>query len=106
MHNLISHLQRLNLNRLVLWCECTLLAVVAALYMYFIVMSVVQVVLRQELVVAIKEQETVISELEARYFAQLNDLSPETAVEYDLVAVAPYAYVEVEPASDRLTLVR
>ena len=72
------------------------------LYIYFILSAVVQVVLRQELHVAVTEVETYISELEAEYFAQTATISKEMIHEYGLVATTPAAYVEVSPGN-RLT---
>jgi len=86
-----------------LWFLSALFMVALALYAYFIMTSVVQVVLRQELQVELGEVETRISGLEAEYFARSSTISEETAGEFGLVAVTPSAYVEVAPLGDRLT---
>lgn len=93
---------RIKPENVVLWLEMTIFMVGLVAYIYFILLSTMQVVLRQELVVSIQETETKVSELEATYFAQVNTLTPETASEYGLVAVKPVAYVTVA-SGDRLT---
>jgi len=98
----IKNLQHLQAARLLLWMECALLAIACAAYMYFIATSVVQVVLRQELLVEIQEAETRVSGYEATYFARLDALRPETAEKYGLVAISPSAYVTVD-SGERLT---
>ncbi len=101
LQNILSTVRHTQVSHVVLWCECAVLAVVFTMYMYFIASSVVQVILRQEIIVKINKQETMVNELEAQYFAHLDELRPEIAGEYGLVAIEPSAYVTVE-ASDRL----
>jgi hypothetical protein len=83
--------------------QWSLLLVALIAYAYFIMISVVQIVLRQELHVSIQEAETRISELESTYFERANTLSREKAGEFGLVAVTPTAYVNVASEGDRLT---
>lgn len=88
---------------LISWFEWVLFVLAIVLYIYFIAMSVVQVVLRQELLVSIQEAETRVSELEADYFERSNKISRDMADEYGLVAVAAPVYITVVPEGDRLT---
>jgi hypothetical protein len=88
---------------LISWFEWALFVLAIVLYIYCIAMTVVQVVLRQELVVSIQEAETRVSELEADYFERSNKISREMADEYGLVAVSAPVYITVVPEGDRLT---
>jgi|GEM_PF-3396255 len=103
MQTLYAKLQHVHVERVISWFEWTLFAIALAAYVYFIAMSVVQVVLRQELLVSIQEAETHVSELEAVYFERSGEISRDIAQQYDLVALAPIAYVEVAPEGERLT---
>jgi hypothetical protein len=94
---------RINPARVVVWLQMTLFTIGLVAYLYFILLSVIQIVLRQELMVSIQEAETTISELESTYFAYADMLTPQTAEQYGLVAVEPSAYVTVTPTGNRLT---
>ena len=85
------------------WLEWFLFVVAIVVYIYFIAMSVVQVVLRQELLVSIQEAETKVSELEATYFEQSNKISKDMATERGLVALTSPQYITVLTEGDRLT---
>lgn len=88
---------------LISWFEWFLFVLAIVVYIYFIAMSVVQVVLRQELLVSIQEAETRVSELEASYFERSNKISRDMATEYGLVAVSAPQYVTVVTEGDKLT---
>jgi hypothetical protein len=94
------HIRYEALISLIEWTFCVLAFV---LYIYFIAMSVVQVVLREELLVSIQDAETRVSELEAQYFERSNKISREMADEYGLVAISEPTYITVVPVGDRLT---
>lgn len=74
-----------------------------AVYMYFISMTVIQVALRQELIVAIQEKQLQVSQLEVVYFEKINTLSRDSATNLGLVAIEPTAYVSVTPKGGYLT---
>ncbi len=99
LNNTILHIR---LERLVSWLQWAVMLVALVVYIYFIATTVVQVVLRQELLVSIQNVETNISKLEAVYFESSNKLSKDMASEYGLVAIAPIAYVDVM-VENRLT---
>ena len=82
---------------------CFLLLGAIFVYMYFISMTVLQVALRQELIVAIQEKELKVSQLEAVYFEKINTLSRDSATEIGLVVIEPLAYVSVSPRGGYLT---
>jgi hypothetical protein len=90
-------------DRIVFWCEWVLLGAALAAYTYFIVFSVVHVVLRQELTVSIQTEQTHVSDLEGQYLAQQTAISRATADQMGLVALKPSAYVSVGADSSRLT---
>jgi hypothetical protein len=90
-------------DRLIVWFECFVLVTLFFTYMYFLVGSVVEIVLHKEVLVSIQETESRVGELEAAYFTHLDTLTPAMLPEYGLVAAAPHAYVTVYPATDRLT---
>jgi hypothetical protein len=102
MQNFITAVRRLPHERIAVWALCTALLAVCGLYMYFVVLSVAQVVLREELALSIRDTRAEVTVLESEYFARLSTLSTAMLPEYDLVAVAPSEYVTVA-ASDRLT---
>ncbi|HCC05457.1 TPA: hypothetical protein DEP58_04100 [Patescibacteria group bacterium] len=77
------------------WLEWSLLALALLLYIYFIAMTVIQVVLRQELLVAVQEAETRVSNLEASYIEGSSVLSQDTATSLGLVEVPTASYVTV-----------
>ena len=85
------------------WIEWSLLALALLLYIYFIAMSVIQVVLRQELLVSVQEAETRVSNLEASYIEGSSVLSRDTANELGLVDVPTGSYVTVASGNNRLT---
>lgn len=103
MHIATTKFLHIRFGRAIFWLQWILLSALLALYAYFIVMSVVQVVLRQELLVAIQEAETQVSQLEAEYFEHSNDLSQETALALGFVELSPVAYVHVAPEGDRIS---
>ncbi len=63
------------------------------LYFYFTAVSVVQIVLREELIVEIENTESKISELEALYFSRSNELTLESAQAHGLVALSKQTYI-------------
>jgi hypothetical protein len=88
---------------LVSLAQWSLLFLALAVYIYFIALSVFQVVLRQELMVSIQEAETRVSQLESTYFESANKISQEMATEYGLVAVASPVYLTVSSNVGLLT---
>lgn len=93
----------LRIEPIISWLEWSLLVIALTCYIYFIAMSVIQVVLRQELLVSLQEAETRVSNLEASYIVVSSKLSPQTADEYGLVALDKPTYVNVSPENDHLT---
>jgi len=86
------------------WLEWSLLTLALLLYIYFIAMTVIQVVLRQELLVSVQEAETRVSNLEASYIEGSSVLSQDTATSLGLVEVPTASYVTVaREGHDRLT---
>lgn len=102
MHQFILRVEHLHTERIVCLLLWTLLFVAAGVYAYSIVLSVTNVVLRQELAVAIERTEARIGQLETEYLAHANALTTEVAYERGFVAVAPKAYVKVAQG-DRLS---
>ncbi len=94
---------RIRFERVLLWLEVAVFFVALFFYVYFILVTIVQIVLRQELLVSIQEAETHVSKLEATYFAQASTISPHMAQEYGLVAIEPSAYVTLVPSGERIT---
>lgn len=103
MHTLSIKNFHVRIELLVSWFEWSLLVLALALYIYFIAASVIQVVLRQELLVSIQEAETRVSTLEATYIVGSSRLSRATAEEYGLVTLETASYVTVTQEHDRLT---
>lgn len=93
----------LKFERVLFWVLWVLLVSALFVYIYFIAMTVVQIVLRKELSVSMQEEESRISKLEAEYFQASSKLSRDIAPEYGLVDVAPSAYVAVSSHRDRIT---
>jgi len=102
MQQFIIRVEHLHPERIVCFLVWTLLFVAAGVYAYSIVLSVTNVVLRQELSVAIERTEARIGQLETEYLVRVNALTTEVAYERGFVAVAPKAYVQVG-SDDRLT---
>lgn len=90
-------------ERVVFWFECVLLCAGVVAYGYFIVMSVVHVVLRQELMVSIQDTKTEVSDLEAQYLAKSSTLTLDQANKLGLVELKPVAYVTVPSEGGHLT---
>lgn len=93
----------LRIESCISWLQWSLLVLALLLYIYFIAMSVIQVVLRQELLVSIQEAETRVSKLEALYIEGSSVLSQDTAVELGLVDIPAVSYVTVASSNNRLT---
>lgn len=93
----------IRVESIISWLEWSILLLALVAYIYFIAMSVIQVVLRQELLVSIQEAETRVSTLEATYIVGSSKLSRDTADEYGLVALDSASYVTVASQNDRLT---
>lgn len=83
-------------RRVIAWCFWCIIAASAAAYVYFLVLAVTNVVLREELARALAEAEAQVSVLESEYLAASVVLSEDTAEDMGLVAVAPSGYIEVE----------
>jgi len=86
---------KIQYEALILWSEWFLLALAFSIYMYFIATSVIQVVLRQELMVSIQEEKTRVSELEAEYFERSSKITDDMISEYGLVALSDPQYLSV-----------
>lgn len=80
----------------------TVLALVA--YGYFICTSVVNVVLRQELVVAYTALDSHVGELEATYLYRTQEITKELASKYGLVSVDEVIFVERSDPARALTM--
>lgn len=94
---------RVQTERLLLWFQMVLFVAALSAYAYFIMLTVMEVVLRQELILSIQQTETKVSELEAEYFMAASTLTPDMATDYELVTVEPIAYLTVHPEGGRLT---
>lgn len=103
MQRTVFVLTHIRYDRLIVWFECVALAVLFSMYMYFLVASIIDVVLHKETLVSIQETESSIGQLESQYFARLDTLTPDILPAYGLVAEAPSAYVTVTSPADRLT---
>jgi hypothetical protein len=101
-HTTYLRIAHIPFSGIVLWLAWLTLIGLLFAYMYFISMTVVQVALRQELLLSIRMEEARVTELESQYFAHLDTLRPEALAEYNLVALTPSAYVTIE-AGGRLT---
>lgn len=80
------------------------IGVMVCFYVYFICMSIVNVVLREELVVAIAEANSTIGELETMYLAKKNEYTEVYASQLGLVRLDEPQYVEVVNPARSLTL--
>ena len=96
-------LSHIHVERIVVWFECLMLGILFGAYMYFLVGSIVDVVLHKEVLVSIQETESRIGELETAYYTHLDSLTPDMLTDYGLVATTPSAYVVVTSPADRLT---
>jgi Ca2+/Na+ antiporter len=94
---------RIHFESVVLWTECILLVVAFAVYVYFIASSVVHVVIKKEIAHSIHDTETKISKLESDYFKKTKEISSDIAEDYNLVAVAPVAYIDISDENGRLS---
>ena len=103
MNAVLLRLSHIRIERFLFWCQCMLLGAAVVAYIYFTAMSVVHVVLRQELVVSIQDAESRISESEAEYLASATSLSKQTFEEMGLVELASITYVSVEADDEHLT---
>ena len=103
MYNPTLALAHIRYDRFSVWLLCGLLGALFSVYMYFVVGSIVDIVLHKELLVSIQETESRIGELETSYFTHLNSLTPDLLPEYGLVVATPRAYVSVAEAADKLT---
>jgi hypothetical protein len=72
-------------------------------YGYFLVLSITHVVLREELALAVHEEEMRIAKLEAEYLAHVSALSEEHAQEMGLVPVPSAGFVAVHTPAQSLT---
>ena len=98
-----SKIKHIQIENIVFTVQMCLVALSLAVYIYFIMTSVFQIVLRQELQISIQTAETKISELESIYFEKTDSISRATAEDFGLVAISPTAYVELAPDGDRIT---
>lgn len=85
------------------WLELFLIVACCCLYVYSIVSSVVDVVLREELQVSVREADSRVSELQSTYLARVNTLTEERATEMGLVALSDVAYVDVTTTGSGLS---
>ncbi len=90
------HVTHIEYRNVVFWSIVVLLVGVAGLYMYFISMSVVHIVLRQELSLELAERVARVGTLEARYLDTRESLHEERALELALVPVPKTDYVQLD----------
>jgi hypothetical protein len=103
LHLTLSKFAHIRIERalaLVLWC--TLFGALC-LYGYFIVSSIINVMLRQELMVSIQDAEAQVSKLEAQYLARAEELSNANLQDAGLVAVSEVSYVPITGKDERLS---
>ncbi len=84
-----------HIEKSIVWFELALVLAFFVLYAYSIVTSVVNVVLREELQVAVREADSRVGELEATYLALVHTLTEERATELGLVKLGQVTYVDV-----------
>ncbi len=90
------HFEHYDYRKAAFWGIALLLVGAAGLYMYFISMSVVHIVLRQELSIELGERNARISALEASYLDARESLREERATELALVPVPKTDYVQLD----------
>jgi hypothetical protein len=73
-------------------------------YGYFIVSSVINVTLRQELMVSIQDTEAKVSELETEYLARTGALNEGNVEDLGLVKLSSVQYTSVADDATRLSL--
>ncbi|MBP9759922.1 MAG: hypothetical protein KBD24_00975 [Candidatus Pacebacteria bacterium] len=103
MQKIIIKFEHIHIERLLGILLWTSLALALAVYIYCIVLSVVNVVLRQELVVSVEHEQAHIGDLETTYLARSAELSSSMAEGMGFVALKPIAYVSVGTEHERLT---
>ena len=103
MYTLVKTFEHIRFERVLSAVQWFVLCIALGFYAYFIVSSVINVVLRQELLVASEEHRSYISELETTYLALSVELTSDAAKELGLIEIAPIAYVSVEGSAERLT---
>jgi len=89
-----SYIAHIRFERLISLIEWVLLCAALVAYVYFLVASIVHVVFREELLVAIDRTEARIAELEEAYFVQVAGVTEEALSDVGLVEVQPTAYVD------------
>jgi hypothetical protein len=98
--NKLAHIRTERAVALALWV--TLFSALC-IYAYFIVSSVIHVMLRQELMVRIQNAEAAVSDLEAEYLARTGQITDTHMDEAGLVEIASVTYVPLAPDTDRLS---
>ncbi len=98
--NKLAHIRTERAIALVLWV--TFFSALCV-YAYFIVTSVIHVMLRQELMVRIQNTEALVSEMEADYLARTGAISDARMTESGLVEVASVTYIPITSDTDRLS---
>lgn len=95
----IAHIRTERAIATALWLA---LFVALGVYGYFIVLSIVNVMLRQEMVVHIQNAEAKVSVLEADYLARTEQISEKNVAAAGLVKIAKVSYVPLAN-DDRLS---
>lgn len=86
-------------ERIVLRVICTLLAVLACGYLYFVTASVLHVMSRREALATISNVQGSIGALEQHYFALAHDLTPQAGDALGLSPASKISYVYREEAT-------
>jgi hypothetical protein len=98
--SLFAHINPWRLSAYFAW---SMLALAIVAYGYFLVLSITHVVLREELSLAVHEEEMRIANLEAEYLAHVSALSEEDVAEMGLVPVRSAGFVAVHTPAQVLT---
>jgi len=103
MHTFIVRFVHLRPERMVASSLALTFVLSVAVYMYAIVFSVIHVVLREELTLAIDKEQAHIAELESHYLSLSAGITDGLASDMGFVAVEPAAYVPVTGENGRIS---
>jgi hypothetical protein len=93
LHLAFHKLTHIRSERVIAVCLWLTILVSLCTYGYFIVSSVVHVMLRQELMVNIQNAEAHVSSLEADYLSRTEQMSEKYVTEIGLVKIASITYI-------------
>lgn len=96
MRAILIFAQHVRIERLLFSIELLLFIAACAFYAYSIVSSVVNVVLRQELTVAVQDAHARVGELESSYLLATGALTERRAIEQGFVVSKPVGFVTVD----------